>query len=717
MNLILFRYQDGGEIRADLIVPRGDVVMAYDSINNLASFTISVTGMTGPVKSARLHGPAFNGATGDLLAGFCDSTNCSLANGTPQTFANVSIPDFANLVGRGLLYVNLITDVHTGGEIRGQIMSSVAMTGFQGTYAFMPRNDFVPRSNPAFSFQSASALLFPNASLPTTITVPISFGQEPSATLSFSATPSQETGTSSCPAVPSNSAPQANFRMWHNVSSISFSDIVITGLSSNLIGVHVHGPCPSYVRCNANVVYVICQGNSSSPCIPSGTAGTIGGFTINAAQAFKSNKNFNIHSLIHGDELYYLNLHTVNNAGGELRADLVVPRGVATVTYTPAFSSPTYQQFGEFRALAVKASVSFDLTGLTGTINAIHLHGMAGFGQSSNILVTLCDPSNLCNQKMTMTLDYFPINVVASGGTYFNVHTAQNPGGEARGQVTAMTTPANSINRGMTLTLYSDSLCTAQVTDLVVSVNGSRATSAWNIPNPLVAEWNSCVAAGSRLDHFGSSVVIFVKVLQCSSQGGSIYQMFTDSSCTIAFAPPEMIPASNINRCVMIYPRNTTGFPTGLYVTDSCSGAVSVTLPLSVYEENSPFRLSVTGSVGQQIPSPSQGCAQATFNVTFDPTNQGIIFSDIPLQGLSSALTASHIHGPCPSSAPCNAPPIYMICGPAATPCPAGLTPTIPSFIVDRSKSIADDGSVLLGLYESILSGRNLYYVNFHTER
>ena len=275
--------------------------MAYDSINNLANFTVSVTGMTGPVKSARLHGPAFNGATGDLLASFCDSTSCNLANGIPQTFTQVSIPNFANLVGRGLLYINLVTDEHAAGEIRGQIMSSVPITGFQATAR--------PRSNLAPSFQSASALLFPNASLPTTITVPISFGQEPSATLSYSATPSQETGTFSCPVVPSNSAPQANFRMWHNTSSISFSDIVITGLSSNLIGVHIHGPCPSYVRCNANVVYVICQGNSSSPCIPSGTAGTIGGFTINAAQASKLNKNFNIHSLIHGDELYYLNLH------------------------------------------------------------------------------------------------------------------------------------------------------------------------------------------------------------------------------------------------------------------------------------------------------------------------------------------------------------------------------------------------------------------------
>jgi hypothetical protein len=169
MNLTLFRYQAGGEIRANLIGPRGDVVMVYDSINNLASFTISVTGMTGPVRSARLHGPAFDAATGDLLAGFCVSANCSLANGTPQTFTNVSIPNFANLVGRGLLYINLITDEHTAGEIRGQIMSSVSITGFQATAR--------PRSNLAPSFQSASALLFLNASSPTTITVPMSFGQ------------------------------------------------------------------------------------------------------------------------------------------------------------------------------------------------------------------------------------------------------------------------------------------------------------------------------------------------------------------------------------------------------------------------------------------------------------------------------------------------------------------------------------------------------------
>jgi hypothetical protein len=131
-----------------------------------------------------------------------------------------------------------------------------------------------------------------------------------------------------------------------------------------------------------------------------------------------------------------------------------------------------------------------------------------------------------------------------------------------------------------------------------------------------------------------------------------------------------------------------------------------------------------TANAAQDVaPAFISSCSSAKFDVSFTKSQQSnqpntILFSNIVFTGaLTSNLKAAHIHGPCPSSAPCNAPPIYMICGPAATPCPAGPTPTIPSFIVDRSKSIADDGSVLLGLYESILSGRNLYYVNFHTER
>jgi hypothetical protein len=82
---------------------------------------------------------------------------------------------------------------------------------------------------------------------------------------------------------------------------------------------------------------------------------------------------------------------------------------------------------------------------------------------------------------------------------------------------------------------------------------------------------------------------------------------------------------------------------------------------------------------------------------------------------LSSNLIAAHIHGPCPvsSTMPCIAAPIYLICGAS---CPTGTNPTIPGFPVDTTQNAFNsDGSMLLGLYQSMLSGNSQYYVNFHT--
>jgi hypothetical protein len=89
-------------------------------------------------------------------------------------------------------------------------------------------------------------------------------------------------------------------------------------------------------------------------------------------------------------------------------------------------------------------------------------------------------------------------------------------------------------------------------------------------------------------------------------------------------------------------------------------------------------------------------------------------------------LNAVHIHGPCPLPSgvigsdegfvPCNAPPIYGIC--SGSTCPSGNNPRIPAFVVNKLQPFGNtDSSLLIGLYESILSGSNLYYVNFHSDR
>ena len=139
----------------------------------------------------------------------------------------------------------------------------------------------------------------------------------------------------------------------------------------------------------------------------------------------------------------------------------------------------------------------------------------------------------------------------------------------------------------------------------------------------------------------------------------------------------------------------------------------------SVYQENAKIVLSYTAKPQQHLPPAFiSSCASASFNVTFEPnSNPNVVaFSNIAITGnLSSPLLAAHIHGPCPNRVPCDAPVVYLICGMQATPCPPGISPTIPGFNVNPAQTMGLDGSALIGLLADILSGSDLYYVNFHT--
>jgi hypothetical protein len=388
--------------------------------------------------------------------------------------------------------------------------------------------------------------------------------------------------------------------------------------------------------------------------------------------------------------------------------------------------------------VVVPASVTISLTGMTGTPTMIHLHGPAFFGLNVPVLVTLCSgATTACNAvsgtSFTQTFSgvNWPINVSAAGNTYFNVHTTANGGGEARGQVVTTTNPPTSVNGGKILTFYTDSLCTMQPSSLVAAslpLIGNYSIlniPIWGIPNPLITPLNSCTPSGTRFGPNGQNVTVYGLVSQCSSQGaGAITQVFVDSTCTTPFAPAELIPASEINTCIQLIPPIPSIVPTGLYAMDTCGGAVQMTVPLSAYQENvaiAPFAF--TATPGQQIPVPSQACATAAFNVTFNPANgaNSTSFTAITITGgLTGSLTSAHIHGPCPTTAPCNAGVIYWICGsqgapPGVSACPSGTNPTIPAFVVNSAQNANTDNSLLLGLLQGILSGNNLYYVNFHT--
>lgn len=83
------------------------------------------------------------------------------------------------------------------------------------------------------------------------------------------------------------------------------------------------------------------------------------------------------------------------------------------------------------KRLSWKGTVS----GLTGEATAAHFHGPAEPGKNAGVLVPAPGvKSGPFEGSATLTDDQ--AKALTAGQTYFNVHTAANPQGEVRGQVT-----------------------------------------------------------------------------------------------------------------------------------------------------------------------------------------------------------------------------------------------------------------------------------------
>ena len=74
--------------------------------------------------------------------------------------------------------------------------------------------------------------------------------------------------------------------------------------------------------------------------------------------------------------------------------------------------------------------------GLTGPATAAHFHGPAPRGQNAGVLAPIGDKNPSSPVTGTVTLSEDQAKELHAGKVYVNVHTAANPGGEIRGQVT-----------------------------------------------------------------------------------------------------------------------------------------------------------------------------------------------------------------------------------------------------------------------------------------
>ena len=73
--------------------------------------------------------------------------------------------------------------------------------------------------------------------------------------------------------------------------------------------------------------------------------------------------------------------------------------------------------------------------GLSGPATAAHFHGPAPVGQNAGIVIPIDKKALPAPIKGSSTLTEQQVTDLLAGQWYFNIHTAQNPMGEIRGQV------------------------------------------------------------------------------------------------------------------------------------------------------------------------------------------------------------------------------------------------------------------------------------------
>ena len=100
---------------------------------------------------------------------------------------------------------------------------------------------------------------------------------------------------------------------------------------------------------------------------------------------------------------------------------------------------------GAFAAGLVRTSAGGKLTwrlsfqGLTGKATASHIH-LGIRGKAGAVRVALCGPCR-SGARGSANVNAKTITALLAGRTYVNVHTAKNPAGEIRGQITKTAAP------------------------------------------------------------------------------------------------------------------------------------------------------------------------------------------------------------------------------------------------------------------------------------
>ncbi|HET7726600.1 MAG TPA: CHRD domain-containing protein [Candidatus Limnocylindrales bacterium] len=212
--------------------------------------------------------------------------------------------------------------------------------------------------------------------------------------------------------------------------------VTYSGLSGPVVAAHIH---TGAAGTNGGVILPLTHGPSpmvgtltAANFTPSGAVATFG----DAVAAIRAGTA-------------YVNLHTAAYPSGEVRAQLLAKGDAYAATLTGFQEVPAVTTGGSGSAWVVISADQSTLTyvvtysGLSGAVVAAHIHAGAVGANGGVALPLTHGPSPMvgtltaANLSASGPLATFADAVAAirAGGTYINLHTAANPGGEIRGQV------------------------------------------------------------------------------------------------------------------------------------------------------------------------------------------------------------------------------------------------------------------------------------------
>ena len=257
----------------------------------------------------------------------------------------------------------------------------------------------------------------------------VAFGADPDARLATL------DGASEVPPVATAATGSGWIVISEDESTISYH-IEYSGLSGAVVASHIHTGAPGVP---GGVIFPLTATASPMDGVLTAADFTASGSVTTYDEALAGLRN--------GET--YFNLHTAANPGGEIRGDLITVADAREATLDGAQEDPPVAGAGSGTGFVVFSEddstiwYRVDYADLSGPVVAAHIH-TGVVGESGGVILPLAHgPSPMMGALTsadfaaagTITSYDEAVAAIKAGETYFNLHTAANPGGEIRGQI------------------------------------------------------------------------------------------------------------------------------------------------------------------------------------------------------------------------------------------------------------------------------------------